>query len=329
MLWKKLALLLVTVVITVELVCQVVTWQQGRQWAALRGQEDHYFVPSPDALLAYELAPDRSLLKEGRSLHINHHGIRDESDDLYEGNVRLAVLGDSVIFGIGFSQEQTISGLMQRELDADQKWLKVLNFGVPGYGLDELLEFLKVKDAIYHVQHVAYVLNPNDFARRNTVYEGADNGLYRMYHRDWLAMPWLLRKLVYRIKKGGSAAHPNMASVEWYRWLFEGNREHGCGQILAMSEYCRQRGVHFTLVLYPAGCAYSDGTYRLADVVDALRRFSAEHGIDVLDCTPLLADAPQRYFDGTDHLQLDGNRRMAGFLVQRLRPGLTAKGGTP
>ena len=317
--WIARCLLLVcSTLIAVELVCQLYTSYLGSNWAEVRKRNDHFYLPSDDSILAYELVTNRVATKDGRMLSINSHGIRDADDELHTGKRKIALLGDSVTFGTGHSQEDTISEMLQEKLDGSRASVKVLNFGVPGYGLDELAELLRNKNAVYSVNHVVFILNANDFCRRDTVYEGADNGLYRMYRRPWITTPWVIRKLIYRYHKGGALKKPNPVSVGWYRWMFAGNREHGFGKIREMREYCKENGIGFTLVLLPAGCAYVDGQYELNDMYRDIADFARHERINPVNCTGEFGKEPAKLFDSTDHLQQLGNELMATIIAQSL-----------
>ncbi len=319
----KCAVLIVSTALAVEMACQCYLWHLNRSWAEIKRRPDHYFTASENPALGYELARNRFLEKGGRTLHINAHGIRDDGQGLYEDKFRIALLGDSVTFGTNQSQEKTIGALLQHELDPDEEAIKVLNFGVPGYGLDELYEQLRVKDAIYSVDLVVFILNANDFTRRDSRYEGADNGLYRMYVRPRLASLWVARKIPYRLKKGGSLVNPHPVSVEWYRWLFTANKEHGLSLIEEMHAYCQEKGVPFVLVLLPAGCAYRNGRYELDDMYDELQRRACKSGIVTLDGREVFQGGGQAFFDPTDHLHQEGNRALAEFLTEQCARILT------
>src|SRR5262245_32500152 len=68
---------------------------------AVKGNPLHYYQPSRSPRLARELAPGRELECEGRILRINRWGIREDGDDPASDAWRVAVLGDSVVFGVG------------------------------------------------------------------------------------------------------------------------------------------------------------------------------------------------------------------------------------
>jgi lysophospholipase L1-like esterase len=289
-----------------------------------------FLARSDDPILAYENRPGfETTSADGKLLRINRHGLRGDSDALFEGARRIALLGDSVTMGAGHSQERTIAALLEQRLRATGQELRVLNFGVPGYATRELLAYLKRKDQIYRVDHALYLLNPNDFARRDSVHEGGDNGLYRMFVRPTWQTPWFVRKAIYRFHKTGGL-------VPWYEWTFAANEASAQADIRAMAAYCARRGAGFSVVLLPSGEAYVDGRYLLAGPYERLTRFLAAEGIP--HATPIaeFANDPKRYFDETDHLWDPGNERMAELLAGFLarigalgEPGATASVAAP
>jgi hypothetical protein len=283
------------------------------RWDRDMAKPNFFLARSPDPRLAYELAPGYAIETDGKRLHVNRHGLRADADEIPSGRRKVAILGDSVTMGAGHSQERTIDQLLASRLRAAGSDAVVLNYGVPGYATSELLEFLRVKDAIYRADHVVYLLNPNDFARRDSVYEGADNGLYRMFVRPRWMLPWFVRKAVYRVMKGGGKV-----SVGWYRWLFEANEGRAQDDIRGMARYCAERGARFSVVLLPAGVAYADGAYALADVYDRLLGFLRAERIPALAPIEAFASDPARFFDETDHLWDVGNERMAEIIESLL-----------
>jgi hypothetical protein len=306
-----LAALLFTVLL--ELACQGYAFVLGRQWARLRSQPDHFCRLSSDAILGYELKPGVVLHKDDRTLAINRFGIRDDSDSKFDGVRKVAVLGDSVVFSTGFSQEETIPALLQSELDPTTNRTRVLNFGVPGYNLSELVEQLKVKDAAYHVDDVIYLMNPNDFCRRNTMFEGADNGLYRMYCPPRFKSVWFARKLIYRLHKG------DPVTPGWYLWVYAGEANAGFRDLETMADYCASAKKGFTVVLLPAGCAYEGKTYALDNMYDEIASWLKQREIAFTNPVAAFGESPRTLFTSTDHLTIQGNRLMAGVIAAQFK----------
>lgn len=271
----------------------------------------HYYRAAENPVLGYELEPDTDLVKEDRRLHINRYGLREDSDDLAEGKQKLAILGDSVVFGVSHSQERTIPALVQQEIDPSGDRIKVLNFSVGGYAIAQLLVQLEEKDRIYDVDAVVYLLNFNDFARHDSIYEGADNGMYRTYVRPTLMSPFFVRKAIYRMKKGGKNG-----SEGWYRWFYEGNEERGQAILAEMARMGREQGFRFGVVLLPSGLSYTDAGYGLRDLHERLGEFLAAEGIPYVDPVDLFGQDLESYYDPTDHFHDAGNEKMASLIVE-------------
>jgi lysophospholipase L1-like esterase len=98
--------------------------------------------------LRYELRPDaegtqafgsdpRGYFDPGARLtyRVNSLGFRgpETTRAKPEGVFRIVALGDSVLFGTGVRDEDTMSSLLQRRLEADGRRCEVLNMGVFGY----------------------------------------------------------------------------------------------------------------------------------------------------------------------------------------------------
>ncbi len=264
-----------------------------------------FLTASDDPLLAYEMKPGFAAETDGKWLRINRHGLRADSDDVFAGRPKIAVLGDSVTMGAGHSQDRTIEALLEARLRAAGSDTVVLNFGVPGYATSELLEFLKRKNEFFRVNHVVYLLNPNDFARRDSVTEGGDNGLYRMYVRPTWLTPWFLRKAVYRFRKADL--------VDWYEWMFGANEARAKEDIRAMAASCAAQGAGFSVVLLPSGAAYGEG-YALAELYGRIVRFLDAEGIPNLAPIAAFSSDPKRFFDDSDHLWEAGNELMAELM---------------
>jgi hypothetical protein len=320
----RLAFLLVSTLIAFELVAQAYIWKVHGDLEAMRKRSDHYMQASDDPRLVYELKRNQTIERNERRLRINRYGIRDDEDVVPE-QWRIALLGASVVFGDRHHMRNTIGAFLQEDLDPAARDVRVLNFAVPGYGNDEHLENLKVKDAIYDVDYVVFILNAVDFAERDTRFEGGDNGLYRMYKPPRWAGLYLLRKAIYRYHKGGPPWAPNLVSIDWYRWLYNGTREHGFEVIKAMDEYCESHGCGFTLALLPPGSAYVDGHYALEDMYREIYDFAQRNGIDAIQSIDTFADGS--LFDKTDHLTAEGNRILAELLARHLEPAVHAAVG--
>jgi SAM-dependent methyltransferase len=316
---RTLAIQASVCLVGLELACQgYFFFVLAPQFEETRADSQFYYQASDDPVLVYELAAGKRLVSGDRRLAINGRGIRDESDELFDHKIRLGILGDSVVFGIDLSQEQTLPDRLQVRLDPRTTHLKVLNLGVPGYGLGELPRWLDRTGRIYRPTDVVYLLNMNDFSRRDSVYEGADNGLYRTFRRPVLMLPLFVNKAIYRLYKGGG-----LVSVAWYRWLYDGNREWGLHRIDVMNEWARNAGSRFYVAILPAGIALRPDGYGLERERAEIERHLRSAGIRVIELRRYLAPD---CFDDTDHFTVRGADRAAEAVAAQLGPEV---GGRP
>jgi hypothetical protein len=167
-------------------------------------------------------------------------------------------------------------------------------------------------------------LNPNDFTRRESFYEGADDGLYRMYRPPRLALPWMAAKAIYRLHQLYGQRGRDWVSAHWYRWLYEGNRDEGLAHLARMGEICRAAGARLRVVLMPVRSGFEEKRFRLSDLYAEIARFGETKGIEVFDLTPAFAPHVETAFDFTDHFFYAGNFLMARTLSEILKPRAVA-----
>jgi lysophospholipase L1-like esterase len=100
---------------------------------------------SADPRLRFELKPGSAVQAEVE-YRINAFGMRNPevSETKAPGVRRIAVLGDSIAFGYWVSEADAFPRRLERLLDGGG-CVEVLNFGVPGYNLDQEIEMLRVR----------------------------------------------------------------------------------------------------------------------------------------------------------------------------------------
>jgi hypothetical protein len=298
-----------------ELVCQgYAIYIERTIWKHTRKDPHHFFQKSDSRALGYVHKPGFDSVDAERRLHINAHGLREDSDEIPTGTYAIALLGDSVVFANFLSQEQTISRYLQQRMDPFATHVSVLNFGTNGYGFDQYPTFLERMDAIYHVDHVILVINPNDFSRRNTVTEGSDNGLYRAYYLPLVKTPWMIRKVIYRLIRGTGAG----PSVRFYEWLYRHDGGRWLDDVKTLAAYTRDHDQAFTVIPFPSGVAIGPNGYLLQSIHDEMIRSLRDLDIDTIDVRPALMPHVE-FYDGTDHLTPEGNDFFAGLIEAHLR----------
>lgn len=89
-----------------------------------------------------------NLVEFDTEVGVNAWGMRDdEIPTKAPDEERLLILGDSFVFGWGVEAEETFTEQLERELSSSHPSLRVLNGGVPGYGLTDVADWLEYRGA--------------------------------------------------------------------------------------------------------------------------------------------------------------------------------------
>jgi lysophospholipase L1-like esterase len=121
---------------------------------------------SPNPRLRFELRPGAVAAAEVE-YHINAAGLRgpEVEEAKRPGTARVAVLGDSIAFGYWVAEEDTFPRQLEKLLNAGRasgSRVEVLNFGVPGYNLEQELEVLRARVPAFAPDVVVVALCLND-----------------------------------------------------------------------------------------------------------------------------------------------------------------------
>jgi len=116
------------------------------------------YMLSNNENLGYELRPNVE--------DINSDGLRDTEYPIDKDPLitRIVIIGDSIVYGLDVSKEETYSKQLEKKLNQQRTGkYEVLNFGVPGYGTVQILERFKNKVIKYKPDIVVYGYWFNDF----------------------------------------------------------------------------------------------------------------------------------------------------------------------
>ncbi len=110
-----------------------------------------FFYAKHDPLLGWRLTPniDKVQTFYEKELTTNSKGIRSKVEYNYQrpaGKVRILILGESFTFGTEVGDEETYPYYLQKILPSAE----VINFGVFGYGFDQMLLYLKEEGLKYN-----------------------------------------------------------------------------------------------------------------------------------------------------------------------------------
>jgi hypothetical protein len=86
---------------------------------------------------------------DNKTLSSNSRGLRGSSEHAYEkplGTLRILTFGDSFTFGDGVSDDETWTYFLEKLLPGSE----VINFGIHGYGHDQMLLYLREEGMKYH-----------------------------------------------------------------------------------------------------------------------------------------------------------------------------------
>ncbi len=259
---------------------------------------------------------------------INQQGLRAKRD--YSPHPtpevrRIAVFGDSCVFGEEVDDDQTLPAHLERSLGN----VEALNFGVRGFGLGQMILRLEEEVPQFDPQRVLLViLIPSDITRDFTdffthakpAFRFADGRLNidNLPVRQFDQQPWLLR-------------HSYAAAWMWgrpRRWPDQLELDEAMmtpGALLSRAAtFCQSRDIRLTLATI-----VTPGTIELMEtdpseaarnrlMVDALR----QSGIDLIDLTGILQTAFHEQGESLAapiaHWSGAGNRVIAGALAERL-----------
>ena len=122
-----------------------------------------------DPILGYKLKPDTQTLALTSDFsvlyRINSNGLRDKeySHDPDENKIRFLAFGDSFTFGEGVDYEKRFTDIPEAEIPN----IEVINFGIPGYGLDQEFIYYLKEGIKYNPDYVIIFINNIQTERMN------------------------------------------------------------------------------------------------------------------------------------------------------------------
>ena len=243
----------------------------------------HVFRPGVSFTDEFESDP-RGYLDPGATLtyHVNSLGFRGPETTVEKpaGRFRIAALGDSVLFGSGVRDEDTLTRVLEQELTRAGYPCEVLNFGVPAYDTCEESVFLRRIALDYRPDLVFFLFFLNDagggsvFGAFNAI--GEKSGLRRA--------SVLYDHLAARAARGAAITQ----LVEDYHSSFGDNVR---GWLLAQEALKKakaaadRRNVPVVLVIFPL-LYRLDASYPFASIHEKVARRGRELGYRVLDLLP-------------------------------------------
>lgn len=286
-------------------------------------------------------------------LNTNSQGLRGQRDYQTEkaaGIKRIVALGDSFFFGWGVKDEETFAS----KLEARHKNLEVINLGVPGYGMDQILLMFTHIGQAYHPDVVLIGIYPEDFWRATRAF--SDSGYAKPYfvlsdgkqlilknmpvpkpfELNTNQFPEIMKRnpveniliysSIYRsLKDGFIRLGKNL------KWIDPDSTEEWVLGRAILSELVREvRASQATPILVIVPPSRWMESERRESVYLSLLRFAKRESIEVIDPVPVFREAVKKsgvtkyYIQDDWHWTQEGHELIAGLLSERLKKyGLT------
>ncbi len=285
---------------------------------AWRPFPDLRFVFRPGVSVVDQFDDDpRGYFDPGATLtyHINSLGFRGPETTLEKpaGRLRLAAVGDSVLFGTGVRDDDVLTAVLQRSLGEAGIACEVLNFGVPAYDTLEESVFLR-RIALRYEPDLAFFL----FFLNDTKGGVVSQAFNAIGDKSWLrrvslfydhlsarvAQRAAIEKLVRDYRAGFHDAAPGWGTVQ--RGLVEARQA------------ADAVGVPLVLVIFPLLYRLDD-SYPFTDVHRKVARRGQELGYHVLDLLPafLGQDAPDLWVHPRNQHPNEIGHDLAGRAIAR------------
>lgn len=135
----------------------------------------------PDRVYGYEPRPNQSSTRLGVSIYIDDLGLRDDEDSaaVVAGRTRILVLGNSVTYGGSrVRQQDLLTEVLERRLDESKGGVKVMNAGVNGYSVSQMLGRATRLVRSTHPQVIVMYTIRGDFLRPPVQFLSEGNFVY-------------------------------------------------------------------------------------------------------------------------------------------------------
>jgi hypothetical protein len=126
----------------------------------LNGYSRLLYARSPVPMLPYGLRPGVETMLLGVPVNVNAQGFRGSAVASSPGPRRLLVLGDSVVFGLGVGDDETLPAVLRRRLGGAAE---AVNLGVPGYDTAVEVEQLAAVGLALRPSAVVVGVSLNDY----------------------------------------------------------------------------------------------------------------------------------------------------------------------
>jgi lysophospholipase L1-like esterase len=256
---------------------------------------------SDNPRLRFELRPG-GVAQAEVEYRVNPLGLRGPETTLEKppGVRRIAVLGDSIAFGYWVSDEQGFARQLERllnEAPAATGRVEVLNFGVPGYNLEQEIEALRAKALAFSPDLVVVLFCLNDLEslfsyELGLVQERTDRvGTALGRVREWLVarsrlFSWVEYRLTELEARRSFVKAKNPLAGPLYAEAVSQQRRALQGQLAVLRSLLASHGIPGLVVVVPVlGDRFERYPYReLHRAVVEVAESESLGAVDLLDC---------------------------------------------
>jgi lysophospholipase L1-like esterase len=251
--------------------------------------------------LRFELRPD-SRVRAEVEYRVNAEGLRgpEVAVEKPEGVRRVAVLGDSIAFGYWVAEEDAFPRQLEsmlNEVRGEGPRVEVLNFGVPGYNLDQEIETLRSRALRFAPDAVVVAFCLNDLEgvfsyelglvqdralRRRSLLGRLREGLLSRSH----FFAWVEYRLAEADARRRFARARNPISGPLYEQAVSDQKKSLLGKLRVLQALLASRGIAGVVVAFPAfGGKWERYPHReLHRVVAEAAKEAGLRAVDLLEC---------------------------------------------
>lgn len=267
--------------------------------------------PTRNPRLPFVHYPGRRGVYYGVEVQTNRMGFRGPEIDLDkpEGVTRVLMVGDSLVFGWGVSQEETMAHLLEAKLNAGGGRFEVVNLGVGNYNTTMEVELFKERglplkpDAVVLV---FFVNDPEPVPKINPV-------TYPLRQHSYLSA--VLFDSYQRIRTRWDA---RFNWLDYYSGLYRADAP-ALGEnrqaLAELAKLCRERGIALYFVSYPE--LHQLDEYPLGIATRHIEGMARETGTPFLDLLPAFqGNAPETLWVSPEDAH--GNAKAAALAAEAI-----------
>ena len=243
-------------------------------------------IVSDDPLIGHEHRPNADTVLMGVRVTTNDAGLRNDnvSIDKRAGSTRVIMLGDSVLFGWGVKQDETVSARLQSGWRASGRDVEVINTGDGNYNAIMEVEFFLKRLAQYKPDVVVlnyFINDPEPIPSHDT---------------NWIertSEAWVFYNSRFDIARRELEVGERTDWQDYYNGLYDDARNPGGWRAVVewigkMAVYCKENNIRLLIVNYPE--LHVLRPYPFPQVRKRLSALAAELGVPYLDLLDSVQD---------------------------------------